>query len=126
MQNRPAKLFGYGILTWLIPFAVSIPLYSQIDVFLFKSIMIVVGAVTGAALLVLWFRDVHGNYLREGATAGIVWLAVNGALDIAILLPLSGDSPMTWFTDIGLRHLVIPIMAVGFGHALRDAAKYRE
>ena len=36
-ENRPAKLFGYGLLTWLIPFVVSIPLYSQIDISLFKS-----------------------------------------------------------------------------------------
>lgn len=83
--------------------------------------MIVVGAATGASLLVLWFRNVHGNHLREGATAGIVWLEINWALDIAILLPLSRSPAETWFTDIGLRYLVIPIMAVGFAYALRDA-----
>jgi hypothetical protein len=39
---------------------------------------------------------------------------------------ISGDSPMTWFMDIGLWYPVIPIMAVGFGYALRDAAENTE
>ncbi|WFN33534.1 hypothetical protein L1S32_06645 [Methanogenium sp. S4BF] len=122
MQNRTATLLGFGLLTWLVPFAISIPLYSQTDIFLFKSIMIVVGAAVGAALLVLWFRGVHENHLREGITVGILWLIMNWALDIAILLPLSGSPASSWFAEIGLRYLVIPIMAVTVGYALRDAA----
>mgnify|MGYP001078326439 CR=1 FL=1 len=122
MQNRPAKLFGYGLLTWLIPFIVSVPIYSGIDVFLFKSIMIVVGSAVGAALLVLWFREMHENYLKEGITVGIIWLIINWALDIAILLPLSGSTVSVWFMEIGLRYLVIPIMTMALGYALRDAA----
>ncbi len=121
MQNRTATLFGYGLLTWLVPFAISIPLYSQIDIFFFKSIMIVVGSGVGATLLVFWFRGVHEKYLREGVNVGIIWLIMNWALDIAILLPLSGSSASTWFTDIGLRYLVILIMAITMGYALRDA-----
>lgn len=122
MQKRTATLFRYGLLTWLVPFAISIPLYPRIDIFLFKSIMIVVGSGIGAALLVLWFRGVHEDHLREGATVGILWLIINCALDIAILLPLSGTPALPWFTDTGLRYLVIPIMAVAMGYALRDAA----
>lgn len=30
--------------------------------------MIVVGSATGAALLILWFRRVHANYLKEEIT----------------------------------------------------------
>ena len=66
--------------------------------------MIVVGSAVGVALLVLWFREVHENYLKEGITVGIIWLIITWALDIAILLPLSGDSPMTWvrISDSGI------------------------
>lgn len=65
--------------------------------------MIVVGAAVGAALLVLWFRGVHEKYYREGVTVGILWLIINWALDIAILLPLSGSSTSSWFTDTGFQ-----------------------
>ncbi len=54
----------YGFLVWLVPFATAIPFYSRdgelvIDVFLFKSIMIVVGSLIGAFLLVRYFRRVE-------------------------------------------------------------------
>jgi len=122
MNKRTTRLLGYGLLTWLVPFAVSIPIDSEISIFLFKSIMIVLASATGGGLLVLWFRDVHENHLREGLTVGIVWLIINRALDIIILLPLSGTPAGPWFTDTGLRYLMIPIMATAMGYALEDAA----
>ena len=54
---------------------------------------------------------------------GIIWLIINRALDIAILLPLSGSTVPVWFMEIGLRYLMLPIMAMAFGYTLRDAGE---
>ncbi len=70
-MNKSLKIALFGFLTWLIPFVVSFFFYSKegqplIDIFLFKSIMIVVGSLTGASLLVLYFRGLKKDYLKEG------------------------------------------------------------
>jgi hypothetical protein len=80
--------------------------------------MIVVGNLVAVYLLVRIFKGIEANYVKEGITIGLIWLAVNWLLDIAILIPMSGMSFNEYFTEIGLRYLVIPIMAVGFGMAL--------
>lgn len=36
-------------------------------------------------------------------------------LDIAVRLPLSGQSIDAWFQEIGLRCLMIPVMAMAIG-----------
>jgi hypothetical protein len=55
--KKHLKNILYGFLAWLIPFVTSLFFYARegkltIDVFLFKSIMIVVGSVSAAFLLV--------------------------------------------------------------------------
>ena len=67
MVDVPIDLL-YGFLTWLIPFIIAIPFYSRdgqplIDIFLLKSIMIVVGSTTGAIFLILYFKKVTENHL---------------------------------------------------------------
>lgn len=127
-MNAPSagKLLGFGLLTWLLPFLLAIPLYSPegeplYDIFLIKSIMIVFSAAVGTFLIVIWFRGVHARYLREGALLGGVWLLINWALDAAVLLPLSGMDAGTYMAEIGLRYLTIPIIAVGIGYAAKQA-----
>jgi hypothetical protein len=125
--KRTATLLGYGALTWLVPFLAAVPFYGRggdllVDASLFKSVMIVVGGVTGALLLVLWFGDVQTRHLREGAIVGGVWLAMNWALDILVLVPLSEMDMATYFARIGLRYLLIPTMAVAIGYSTGRAA----
>ena len=84
-MNKNIRNILYGFLTWLIPFVSAFFFYSKegsliIDIFLFKTIMIVVGAIIGAFLLVL--------------------------------VPMSGMSVADYFTQIGLRYLVMPIMSI--------------
>ncbi|MBN2511151.1 MAG: hypothetical protein JXB03_12805 [Spirochaetales bacterium] len=111
-----------GFLAWLIPFVMSFPFYSKdglvIDVFLFKSIMIVIGAVSGAILLVLYFGSIKESFIKEGAIAGLVWFAINILLDIAVLLPMSGMGIGQYFAEIGLRYLVMPAMSISIGVSL--------
>ena len=124
------KLFGFGILTWLLPFLVSVPFYSPegeplYDIFLTKSVLLVFSAALGTALILVYFRGVRARYIREGALLGGVWLAINWALDVAVLLPLSGMDIGAYMGEIGLRYLMIPIIAVGIGYAAEQAVRGR-
>lgn len=119
-MNKILKVGLFGFLTWLIPFMISVFFYSRdgqlnIDIFLFKTIMIVVGSIVGATLLVLYFKKVQKDYLTESITVGLVWFAINIILDLIVLVPMSGMSIGTYFAQIGLRYLVIPVMSVAIG-----------
>lgn len=101
-MNKNVKMVLFGVLLWLIPFGISLFFYSKegqlmIDIFLFKSIMIVIGSVTGATLLVLYFKRIEKNYLYEGVKVGLVWFALNIILDLVVLVPMSGMSISTYF-----------------------------
>ncbi len=129
MLPRIARLIGFGILTWLIPFVVSIPFYTPsglpvIDQTFFKTIMIVVGSAVGALFLVLYFDRTHNLYLREGIIVGVVWLAINWVLDFAILLPLNHMDLITYFEQIGLRYLVLLFMAIAIGYIVERQVEH--
>lgn len=115
----------FGLLSWAIPFAASIPFYGphglMIPLLLFKSIMIVIGALAGVVLLVWLFRHIRPS-LGTGLAIGLCWLILNWLLDILVLLPLSGDPITSWFANIGLRYLVLPIVAIGMG-AIADGER---
>ena len=122
------KLVGFGFLTWLLPFLLSIPFYSPegeplYALFLIKSILLVFSAALGTFLILVYFRGVHARFVREGALLGGVWLLINWALDAVVLLPLSGMDAGTYMAQIGLRYLVIPIIAVGIGYAAEQAGE---
>lgn len=121
-MNRYFRIAAYGFLAWLIPFAVSFLFYSKdglaIDIFLFKSIMIVVGSVSAAVLLIFYFKRINVAYFREGVIAGFAWFGANILLDLLILIPLSGMPVTDYFTQIGIRYLSIPAMSVAVGAAL--------
>jgi len=124
------KLFGFGILTWLLPFLVSVPLYSPegeplYDIFLIKSVLIVFSTAIGTLLILVYFRGIRDNFVREGALLGGVWLLINWALDAVVLLPLSGMDAGTYMGQIGLRYLNILIIAVGIGYAAEHAVRGR-
>jgi uncharacterized membrane protein YpjA len=123
------KLVFYGFLTWLIPFAVSVPLMGRdgqpiLPTDVFKSLMIVVGSAVGAWLLVRVFRQ-PPKIRQEGLVVGTLWLVINVGLDLVILVPLSKMSLFDYFSEIGLRYLVIPIMAIAIAAAAGGAKSDR-
>jgi uncharacterized membrane protein YpjA len=125
MMKKYLKNILYGFLAWLIPFIASFFFYTRegkltIDIFLFKTIMIVVGSITGAILLVSYFKKITADYLKEGITVGVVWFGINILLDLLVLIPMSGMSISNYFTQIGLRYLVIPAMSIAVGTALAN------
>ncbi|MDR1113942.1 MAG: hypothetical protein LBL50_02505, partial [Candidatus Margulisbacteria bacterium] len=80
-MQKYLRLVGYGILTWLIPMFVSFFFYDkngacQINVDLFKSLMLVVGTLAGCWLLVKYFQKISGDYLRQSVIVGISWLLI--------------------------------------------------
>lgn len=108
-----------GVLTWAIPFALSIPFFDPkaglvIPILLFKQVMVVIGTLTGTALLVWVFRSVSPT-LFSGFVVGLYWLILNWLLDILVLVPMSGGDVGKWFTEIGLGYLSILFIAVGMG-----------
>lgn len=113
------RVIGLGLLSWALPFVFSMAFFGangelQISQPLFKSIMVVTFGAVGALLLVFAFRKVAPT-LRNGITIGLLWLAINYALDLSVLLPLSGMGAGQWFAEIGLRYLLIPVMAAAMG-----------
>jgi uncharacterized membrane protein YpjA len=130
MKSLPKALL-YGFFTWLVPFVAGMFFYSKdgsllIDIFLFKSIMVVIGALTGAAFLVLYFKKVKRNFLREGVSIGLIWLAINWILDLVVLLPLAKMSIAAYFAQIGLRYLAIPVFSIAIGMVLEETRKSAE
>ena len=116
----------YGFLVWLVPFAAAIPFYSRdgeltVDIFLFKTIMIIVGSLIGAHLLVRYFRRVEKNQIREGIYVGALWLLMNWALDFATLVPMNDMAVGVYFSEIGLRYLTMPIFAFAIGAVLQKS-----
>ena len=130
-MKKYLKNILYGFLAWLIPFVSSFFFYTKegkltIDVFFFKSIMIVVGSISAAFLLISYFKKINTNYFKEGIVVGLVWFGINILLDLLILIPMSGMSIADYFTQIGLRYLVIPAMCITVGTSLSDKNKEKQ
>lgn len=122
-MKKTIKIIGFGIIAWLVPFIAAFFFYNQqgqltIDQFLFKSIMMVTGAVCNAVLLYLYYKKIGGHFLREGIVLGLSWYIINILLDILILLPMSGMSIGLYFTQIGFSYLVMAVMCFSAGACL--------
>nr|WP_321418215.1 hypothetical protein [uncultured Methanomethylovorans sp.] len=82
--------------------------------------MIVVGSITAGFLLVSYFKNINSEYYREGIVVGLTWFTINILLDLLILVQMSGMSITDYFSQIGLRYIVIPVMTVTIGAALNN------
>lgn len=118
------RIWLYGFFSWLIPFIASFLFFDRSGTIaipqpLFKSLMVVIGGAAGAVLLVLAFRRIARS-LGSGLAVGLLWLAINLGLDLAILVPMSNMTITDYFYDIGLRYLLLPIIAVAMGAVARQ------
>jgi hypothetical protein len=109
-----------------MPFAASLLFFDRtgqpvVSQPLFKSIMVLVGGASGAALLVLAFRRIVASP-ASGFTLGCYWLAINVALDLATLVFLMKMPLDLYLYDIGLRYLLIPIISTSMGSVAARAA----
>ncbi len=114
---RKALLFGF--LIWLIAFLVAFAIFQirESSRPLFESIMPVVLAVATVFFARLYFSHVGARFRREGVLLGLVWMGVNVAIDIPLML---APSPMQmtlgeYLADIGLTYVMIPVITAGMG-----------
>jgi hypothetical protein len=124
-MNSYKKAFLYGFLTWLVPFVAAFAFYKpdgtlSVDIFLFKSIMIVVASAFGSFALVKYLKSVKDNFIKEGVLVGALWFATNIILDVIILIPMSKMSIKDYVMQIGLRYLMIPAISIGMGYVMRN------
>ena len=119
-MKKGLKIVLYGFLTWLIPFVASWPFYTmdgqpKIDIFFIKTILMVLFSIFGIILLLIYFKSVDKNYVREGIMVGLIWLAINWIFDLIVLVPMAQMGIWIYFSQIGLRYLVIPTMSISLG-----------
>ena len=117
------KIILLGLLTWVVPFITGFLFFDQsgqlaIDMYLFKSIMLIVGALIGSFAIAIYFKKQKGEYLKSGIIIGISWFIINILLDVIILLPMSKMSMSDYIAQIGIRYLLIPIMCILCGYLL--------
>ena len=87
MKSVP-KAVGFGALMWLIPFVVAFlvfPLRTSSRA-LFESIMSVTVTAAAVILAVTYFRRVGQHHVREGASIGLLWLAICILIDAPLML----------------------------------------
>ncbi|TGM52788.1 hypothetical protein [Leptospira adleri] len=123
MKQHLVRILSYGFLVWLIPFAVAIPFHTRdgkllTDIFLFKSVMILVGSLTGSFLLASLAIRIEGKTLPTLLFAGLIWLVINWGLDFLILLPMSKMSVSDYSIQIGMGYLTMLIVAFALGRAV--------
>ncbi|CEL97155.1 unnamed protein product [Vitrella brassicaformis CCMP3155] len=125
----------YGVLLWLIPFAASCFCFDKtgklwMDKTAFKSLMMVLSASVGTAAF--WSLVRQHLYLDADSlsalcvTSGFVWLGINYALDLLVLLPMGQYSLLVWFVEIGVRYMPMPLTGWLLGEAIRMAAGLKE
>jgi hypothetical protein len=113
----------FGFLSWLIPFGVAFFFYNRngellVSYDLFKSIMIVVGAIVGCYLLYRYFKILSNHYILNGFIIGFSWFAINIIMDSIVLIPMMKTTFINYFFSIGMRYTVILVMSITIGYLL--------
>jgi len=114
----------FGVIVWLIPFASGFFVIDQsgnftVDIFIAKSMFLLIGNLVGAVLIFVLFSSIKGRYIASGVAIGVIWMIINWLLDILVLLRLSGDTISAWFGSVGVRYFSMLIMAVLVGAIAR-------
>ena len=124
-MNKTIKLFLFGFLTWLIPFILGFLLYPLVQsndqdlIYLFKSIMIIVGTASGVWLYYLYFNKISEDFIKNGIITGLTWFLMNIILDLIFLVVLFQSPLLEWIFGIGLRYLNLFVIGIGIGIILK-------
>lgn len=127
-QKLVIKNIFLGILSWLIPFAVSFLFYKPggelvVPYATFKSTIMLVGVVSGCYLLYSYFKFVESDYLLQSIVVGFSWFAINIVLDTIVLIPMMKTTFVDYFLSIGLSYIGIPVISIAMGYLLKSKLK---
>ena len=114
------RALGYGLLVWLIPFAIAFSAFALKDAWrsLFESIMAASVCLVVVVLSLLYFRRPVIATASEGLKLGLLWLAISVAIDLPLMLsPPINYTPEEYLADIGLTYAMIPMITVGIASA---------
>jgi hypothetical protein len=119
-MKTTARIWLYGFLIWIAGMAVATVLWPMHDsrLPLFKSLLVVTMTAVGMVFTVRVFDSVRSNYVDTGIRTGLVWIVLNWALDLIVLVGLMKTPIGMYIMDVGLRYLAIPIMTAGCGWLL--------
>ncbi|NOT35806.1 MAG: hypothetical protein HOP11_00340 [Saprospiraceae bacterium] len=117
-----------GFLSWLIPFAFSFLFYKPggelvVPYATFKSIIMVIGVISGCYLLFRYFKFVDSDFIWNGVVVGLSWFVINIILDAAILIPIMKTTFAEYFMSIGLSYISIPAISVTIGYLLNRVTR---
>ncbi len=117
---KVGKMIVLGLIVWAVPFVLGFLLFPLIEtnLMLFKTIMIISGSLIGMICIILFFKKVEVDFWKNGLILGIIWFAINIALDFVFLVFMFQTPVLEYITGIGLRYLNILIMACGVGWLL--------
>ncbi|PKL66294.1 MAG: hypothetical protein CVV28_11475 [Methanobacteriales archaeon HGW-Methanobacteriales-1] len=118
-MNKNLKIIIYGVLVWLIPFAISFvvfPLKTSMRP-LFESIMPLVLSMVVITLAYYYLKNLESDYVKEGFLMGILWYIINITIDLFMFMPASPMqmSFLNYMMDIGLTYVMIPVITLGMG-----------
>jgi hypothetical protein len=117
-----------GFLSWLIPFAVSFFFFKPdgsmvVAHDVFKSIITVVGIMSGCYLLFRYFKIVESDFITNGFIVGWSWFVINIVLDTIVLIPMMKTTFPDYFMSVGLNYFSIPIISITIGYLLSRKLK---
>ncbi len=123
---RPARIVGLGVLLWLIPLLVFLPLEHAWHGQPWPStaIMPLTLALCGVVFSVYYFRYVRQGYVREGLNVGLTWMLMAMLMDLPLYLHGPIARPLhRYLIEVALAYLIYPIITIGMGAALRMLAQ---
>lgn len=115
-MNKNLKIIIFGLLIWLIPTIISF-LISYLNILsLFDIIVAVVVAATVIGFSYLYFKDIDGNFVREGIIIGVIWVLVSIILDLVlIIVGVTKLSLANYVIYVAPVYIIIPAITIGFG-----------
>lgn len=127
-KNLITKNILLGFLSWVIPFVVSFLFVKPGGEFIvpyatFKSIIMVVGTMSGCYLFYRYFKYVENDFIRNGVIVGVSWFAINIILDTLILIPMMKTTFADYFMSIGIGYFVIPTISIAMGFLLERKSR---
>lgn len=113
------RVIGYGVLVWLVPFAVSFIIFGihESNRALFESVVTVVAVVTEVILALTYFRGAGQSGLSAGLAVGVAWMVVSIVIDLPIFLAVFKMPLVDYIADIAVSYLAMPAITAGIAVA---------